>query len=151
MIKIFTYIPELDCFVINPEYKKIANTLNLDELTWIGKYFLLEGDTTRGWIGKTNDKILEKQAIKLEINPADLLSINPEIFQQGQDDSHYSILERKGFWTDVLISLELSADTIFNEAIRVNNERDQKDKKYLSDIEQRIEKIRFVLISNEKS
>jgi len=46
-IKIFDYIPELDCFKINPIYKEIADELGLSEWTevvWIGRLFCMDND-----------------------------------------------------------------------------------------------------------
>jgi len=151
MIKIFNYISELDCFLINPDYKKITEKLNLSEVAWIGRHFLLESSASENWMSKNADEKLAKKAVKLGLKTKELLVISAELFEREKDASFNNILERKGFWTDVLSSLELSADTIFNEAIRVNSQRRKKDEKYLQDIEQRVEEIRYVLISNEKS
>ncbi len=47
MIRIFEYLQELDCFVVNPDYKKNADSLGLtewNEVVWIGR-FLAKGSS----------------------------------------------------------------------------------------------------------
>ncbi len=44
-IKVFDYIEQLDCFVVNKDFKEIADYLGLTEwnpVVWIGRYFFLE-------------------------------------------------------------------------------------------------------------
>lgn len=145
-IKIFKYIDQLDCFVVNPEYKIIADRLGLtewNEVVWIGRYFSLDNDNGEHWFDNWDhrDK-LESKAKALGINYDDLLVIDSDRFKNDFDGPCHSGLERKVFWTDVLKSLELSLDTIINEALKFNNERDKTDEEFITDLEERITEIR---------
>lgn len=149
-IKIFKYLDQLDCFVVNPEYKIIANRLGLtewNEVVWIGRYFSLDNDNGEHWFDnwEIRDK-LEPKAKELGISYEDLLVIDSDRFKNDFDGPSHSGQERKAFWTDVLKSLELSLDTIINEAIKFNNERDKTDEEFISDIEERITEIRKRLL-----
>lgn len=54
----------------------------------------------------------------------------------------HDAVQRKRFWTDVLRSLELSYETLFDEARKVNTRiKDVVPEEYLPDLEDRIEKI----------
>lgn len=88
--KIFKYIPSLDCFVVEPKFKGIAEKLGLREWS--------------------------------------------EVVCHTQK-------ERKQFWTDVLKSLELSYETIFNEARKFNKRRKKNDHDYIKDLEKRIKEV----------
>ena len=73
----------------------------------------------------------------------DLLIIDPERFQNGKDGLCHSPDVRKRFWTDVLSSLELSYDLLFDEARTVNQERLRfMPDEYIHDLEARIEALR---------
>jgi hypothetical protein len=85
-LKVFDYIADLDCFVVNGQYRQIADELGLSEwnpVVWIGR-----------------------------------------------------------FWTDVLKSLELSYDLLFEEARRFNAGRlEYLPDDYIEDLEERIKRI----------
>lgn len=143
-IKVFHYIEQLDCFVVNPEYKVIADKLGVsewNEVVWIGRYFMFDNDFGEHWFDNwaLRDK-LEKKAEALGIAYDDLLVLDPDRFKMG--DGLHSDSERMQFWTDVLKSLQLSLDTIINEAIRFNEKRDKADEGYIADMESRIAEIR---------
>ncbi len=145
-IKIFQYVEQLDCFVVDPEYKTIANKLGLNEwneVVWIGRYFSLDNDNGEHWFDnwELRDK-LQNTAAGLGIEYDDLLIIDPSRFANGFDGPCHTENERKTFWTDVLKSLELSLDTIVSEAIKLNAELDESDDEYITDLEARINEVK---------
>lgn len=145
-IKIFKYINEVNCFIVNPEYKIIADRLGLtewNEVVWIGRYFLLDNDIGEHWFDNWElREQLEAKAKVLGIECDDLLVIDPNHFKNDFDGPCHTNEERERFWTDVLRCLELSLDTIINEAIKFNNERDKTDEEYILDLDSRIIEIK---------
>ncbi|MDO7876653.1 hypothetical protein Q5H93_18045, partial [Hymenobacter sp. ASUV-10] len=79
-----------------------------------------------------------EQAAALGLDETELLIIDPERFENGKDGPCHSAEERALFWRDVLISLQLSNETLFCEARRHNNEREESDEDFLPDLETRI-------------
>jgi hypothetical protein len=145
-IKIFKYIDQLDCFVVDPNYKIIADTLGLtewNEVVWIGRYFSMDNDNGEHWFDNWSerDKLSEK-AKHFGIEYDNLLVIDPDRFKNGFDGSCHTDTERRKFWTDVLKSLELSIDTIVDEAVKFNNERDKTDEEFITDLDNRITEIK---------
>lgn len=145
-VRIFKYIEELDCFVVNPVYKELANRLGLtewNEVVWIGRYFSLDNDTGEHWFDnwELRNKI-SSQSNSLGIELDDLLIVDPTKFKNGLDGPVHSEFERKRFWTDVLKSLELSLETIFSEAEKLNSERMKSDDDYIHELATRINEIR---------
>lgn len=141
-MKIFKYIDKLDCFIVNPNYKEIANNLGLNEwneVVWIGRYFSMDNDNGEHWFDNwlERDKI-EKEAEKLGIKYYDLLIIDSNRFKNNAEGPCHTSEERKMFWTDVLKSLDLSFEVIFNEARKFNLERDKDDDEYISNLEKKI-------------
>jgi hypothetical protein len=83
-VKIFEYINQLDCFIVNPNYKVLADKLGLtewNEVVWIGRYFLMDNDNGEHWFDNWNDrdKIAEKAKL-LGIDYNNLLVISPDSF-----------------------------------------------------------------------
>jgi hypothetical protein len=145
-IKIFKYIDQLDCFIVNPAYKKIADRLGLtewNEVVWIGRYFSLDNDNGEHWFDNWDlkDKVEEK-AKKLGLNYDELLILDPDRFKNSSDGPCHSDIERKRFWTDVLKSLELSIETIVGEAQKFNNDREKTEEKYIADLDERISEVK---------
>lgn len=145
-IKIFKYIDHLDCFVIDPRYKSIAGQLGLNEwheAVWIGRYFLLDNDFGEHWFDNWKERgEVEKKAKELGFAPHELMIINPEKFQNGQDGPCHTAEERRMFWRDVLDSLELSFKTIVSEAVRANYKREMTDPDFINDLDERIHKLK---------
>jgi len=144
-MKIFKYIKELDCFVVNPEYKVIADQLGLtewNEVVWIGRFFTLDNDYGEHWFDnwEERDKLQEK-AVSMGIKYDDLLVINPDRFKNNADGPCHTPAERKRFWTDVLKSLDLSLETIISEAIKLNDENRKAGEDYIAELNTIIEKI----------
>ncbi|GAL84753.1 hypothetical protein Cyan7822_6648 [Sporocytophaga myxococcoides] len=145
-VKIFNYLPEIDSFVIDPLYKEISGRLGLrewNEVVWIGRYFCMDNDFGEHWFDnwEERDKV-ESKARTLGIEYDDLFVIDPSRFKDSRDGPCHTDLERKNFWTDVLMSLELNMETIFSEARKYNSERDLKDDGYIENLELIIEEIR---------
>ena len=146
MVAVFKYVEELDCFIVNSDYKKIVDFIGLTEwheTVWIGKYFLLDNDFGEHWFDNWDlrDSIGDK-AKMLGFNHDDLLIIDPIRFKDDKDGPCHTDSERKNFWTDVLKSLKLSYETIFSEARKENNTRDEDDEEYVIDLEERIEALK---------
>ncbi|RZK04255.1 MAG: hypothetical protein EOO46_16995 [Flavobacterium sp.] len=140
-IKIFKYIVELDCFIVNPNYKVIADKLGLsewNEVVWIGRYFMLDNDYGEHWFDnwELRDE-LKKKALSLNLvfDYENSLIIDPSRFENKIDGPCHSDVERKNFWTDVLKSLELSFETIFREARKFNFEREKDEEEFIPNLE----------------
>jgi len=146
MIKVFDYIEEIDAFVVTRQYKRIAETLGLkewNEVAWVGRFFFLDNDYGEHWFDNwiLRDRV-EVRANELGIKLDDLLIIDPERFKNDKDGPCHSKEYRKRFWTDVLISLHLSVETLANEAKMMNKGRNENDPDYVSDLDRKIEEIR---------
>jgi hypothetical protein len=142
-VRIFRYLPALDAFLVTPEYWALAECLGLTEwhpAVWIGRLFTLDNDYGEHWFDNWDEREEKAaQAQALGIAPEDLLIINPARFQDGKDGPCHPPEMRKRFWTDVLISLELSYDLLFAEA-RLQNDRVKEllPEEYIEDLEARI-------------
>lgn len=149
MIKVFKYLDELNCFVVDPHYKKIADYLGLtewNEVVWIGRFFILDNDYGEHWFDNWElRRSLEARASELGLDSNELLILDPDRFKNGVDGPRHTSEQRISFWKDVLLSLQLSHETLFNEARKLNREREKSEPKdYISDLEQRI-----ITIQNE--
>ena len=143
MIKIFNYLENLDCFTINPDYKRIAHTLGLAEwndVVWIGRFFLLDNDYGEHWFDNWDlREELEPKASELGLDTSELFVLDADRFKNDKDGPCHSPEERVLFWKDVLISLHLSYEILFQEARKVNQERRLSDSEdYISDLEEKI-------------
>lgn len=145
-IRIFRYIDDLDCFVVDDTYRQIADSLGLFEwnpVVWIGRLFFLDNDYGEHWFDtwELREQLIpeaEKRGIPYE----DLMVIDPERFKNDEDGPCHPANMRKRFWTDVLKSLELSYDLLFEEARSFNRDNQaQFPEYYIEDLEQRIETI----------
>lgn len=143
MVKVFKYIEELDAFVVDPEYRIIARQLGLmewSEVVWIGRYFLMDNDLGEHWFD--NWELRERVAEKIDslgLDEQEVFLIDPDRFQDGRDGPCHSDEDRKSFWKDVLISLQLSMDTLIREARTQNEARRLNDlEEYIPDLEERI-------------
>ncbi|MGB3779974.1 MAG: hypothetical protein WA960_16545 [Tunicatimonas sp.] len=146
MIRVFDYLPELDAFLITPEFQAIANKLGLTEwheAVWIGRYLTLDNDL--GEHVFDNWELREERQAKAEamgIESDYLMIIDPARFQDGKDGPCHTDAERKRFWTDVLRFLHLSPETIIAEARKVNEQRRQSGwDEVIDDLEERIAEV----------
>ena len=148
MIRIFKHLPEIDAFVVTEEYREIADTLGLSEwhpAVWIGRLFILDNDFGEHWFDNWDAR--EERGLTEEH-----LVIDPSRFKDGRDGPCHSDEFRKRFWTDVLKSLELSLDLLFDEARRNNEQMREFQQKYpgsddggyevIADLEERIARLR---------
>jgi hypothetical protein len=123
-IRVFRYIEELDAFLPTECYHRIAAELGLAEWTpvvWIGRLFFLDNDYGEHW--HDNWEAREERRERAEaigIDPYDLLILDPERMQNGVDGPCHSVEQRKRFWTDVMRSLALGEETLFEEARAAN-------------------------------
>ena len=143
MIKVFEYRVDLHCFVVTPEYKKIADHLGLsewNEVVWIGRYFALDNDYGEHWFDNWDlRELISEKATSAGLDETDLFIIDAERFKNDYDGPCHTEDERKLFWTDVLMSLSLSLGTIAREARKLNEERRMHDEEeYIPDLELRI-------------
>ncbi len=146
-MKIFNYIEELDCFIVNPEYMLVADKLGLsewNEVVWIGRYFTLDNDYGEHWFDNwTQRELLESKAKLLGFDSNELLILDPNRFKNGYDGPCHNDEQINRFWTDVLKSLDLSLETIFEEAIKFNNEREKDDEEYILYLDDIINEIKM--------
>jgi hypothetical protein len=146
-LKIFQYVEELDCFVVTDEYREAADYLGLVEwnpVVWIGRLFTLDNDYGEHWFD--NWDLREEKRIKAEqlgIAYDELMIIAPDRFKNDRDGPCHTSELRKKFWTDVLKSLELSYELLFEEA-RVSNEGLKKilPEEYIENLEDRIAELK---------
>lgn len=142
-IRIFEYLPDLDAFVVTDQYRRIADSLGLTEwhpAVWIGRLFIMDNDLGEHWFDNWDErKPLAARAAELGIEVDQLLVVDPDRFADGRDGPCHEPVFRKCFWTDVLRSLELSADLLFEEA-RLMNARMERfcPDEFIPDLEERI-------------
>jgi hypothetical protein len=142
-VRVFQYIDRLDAFVVTDEYRYLADQLGLMEwhpVVWIGRLFALDNDYGEHWFDNWEERAaLEDDAQKLGIASDQLMIVVPDRFKNDADGPCHTPAFRKQFWTDVLKSLALSYDTLFEEA-RQNNTiiKEYLPDEYIEDLEARI-------------
>ena len=84
------------------------------------------------------------KALRIDLNAEELMIVVPSRFKDGRDGPCHSDDFRKRFWTDVLKSLELSPDLLFDEARRMNEVRKRfpLGDDVIMDLEERIARTR---------
>jgi hypothetical protein len=115
-IKVFRYVDEADAFLATAEYREIADTLGLAEwnpVVWIGRLFILDNDYGEHWFD--NWELREERGLSEEY-----LIVDPARFKNDKAGPCNPPELRKHFWTDVLKSLELSLDLLFEKARQAN-------------------------------
>lgn len=130
-IKPFRYIPELDCFVVTPEFSVVIGKLGLMEwssVVWMGRLFARDNDFGEHWFDNWDERsALELKAADLGIDSDTLMIIVPQRFSDGTDGrtrrQNFEEIKadgpchtpelRKMFWRDVLKSLEISYEFLF--------------------------------------
>ena len=152
-IQIFNYVKALDAFLVTPEFTAISEQLGLAEWTpvvWIGRLFFLDNDYGEHWFDNWDEReALEARAEELGISDFDLMIVVPDRFQDGKDGPCHTDSTRKLFWTDVLKSLTLSYELLFEQARQNNQQMKEMKEKYpnfppdmfLPDLEDRISEI----------
>ena len=142
-LKVFRYLPELDCFVVEDEFKKICDYLGVTEwhsTVWLGRLFILDNDLGEHWFDNWDEREAhEEKAAQLGYDSSELLFIAPSRMQDGSDGPCHTDAFRKRFWTDVLSSLTLSLDLLFDEARQANAiGGPTEDPDWITDLEERI-------------
>lgn len=148
-VRVFRYIPEVDAFDVTPEYRQLAELLGLSEwndVVWIGRLFRMDNDIGEHWFDNWDDR--EKRQPLAERNGLDantLFIINPNNFADGADGPCHTPEIRGRFWHDVLSSLELSVDLLFDKARELHRELERRSaiepdlrEDYIPDLETRI-------------
>lgn len=117
-IKVFEYCPDTKgwhTFLLTEEYKEIAEKLNLYEdkcpVRWIGRLFAFDQDYGKLWFENWTARETFREENKKEYYP-----VNPDRFCDGDNGPCHHSKHRENFWRDVLESLHLSLDTLFEEA-----------------------------------
>jgi len=155
-VQVFTYIEQLDAFVVTDQYRDLADRLGLTEwhpVVWIGRLFTLDNDYGEHWFDNWDEReALADAARKLGIASEELMIIVPERLKNDADGPCHPPMFRKQFWTDVLKSLALSYDTLFEQA-RLCNARLQTvlPEAYIADLEERIAAIRASVRDTDRS
>jgi hypothetical protein len=153
-VRVFEYVPELDAFRIADEYQRLADYLGLTEwhaAVWIGRLFMLDGDYGEHWFDNWDARAaIAVRAEALGIDPYDLMFVEPEWFFGGRDGPCHPPELRKRFWTDVLQSLELSYELLFDVARQMNAEtKEVVPEEYIEDLEERIRQVQASLGETE--
>lgn len=146
-IRVFKYIAELDAFVITEEYKRLATELELTEwheAVWIGRLFHTDNDVGEHWFDNWDEReVIQAKATELGYDESELMIIVPERFfdENVKDGPCFSAEIRKAFWTDVLKSLELSYELLFEVAryeAKRHHSKGKEPVEKLKDLEKRI-------------
>ena len=105
--------------------------------------FVLDNDYGEHWFDNWDAReALELRAQALGYEADDLMIVDPDRFQNGQDGPCHNPEFRQRFWTDVLSSLTLSLELLFDEA-RSSNERIREvlPDEHITDLEERIREV----------
>lgn len=149
-VRVFRYIAELDAFVVTDQFERLSDYLGLTEwnrVVWIGRLFTLDNDYGEHWFDNwdAREGAIER-AQELGIEPHRLMFIDPDWFAKGDDGPCNTPEMRKRFWTDVLKSLELSYDLLFDKAREMNaTTKKVAPEEYIADLERRIRRIEKAL------
>jgi hypothetical protein len=146
-VRVFAYIAQLDAFVVTDQYRTLADRLGLTEwhpVVWIGRLFTLDNDYGEHWFDNWDEReALADAARQLGIASEELMIIVPDRLKNDTDGPCHTATFRKQFWTDVLQSLELSYDTLFDKARQYNaSTKTIFPEAYIPDLEERIAAIR---------
>ena len=149
-IRVFRYVEELEAFLVTEEFSQLADRLGLTEwhpVVWIGRLFTLDNDVGEHWFDNWDEReTLEAKANELGIDTHDLMVIAPNRMADGRDGPCHPPELRKAFWREVLKSLELSYELLFEKA-RLDNTRMKElhPEDQIEDLEERISKIKTEL------
>ena len=152
-VRVFKYIDQLDAFVVTDEYRHLADQLGLTEwnpVVWIGRLFTLDNDYGEHWFDNWDERAaLEGKAQKLGIASEQLMILVPDRFKNDDDGPCHPPAFRKQFWTDVLKSLELSYETLFEKARQCNAfAKESLPDEFIEDLEERIATLRTSVCNN---
>ena len=156
-IKVFDYIEDLDAFLVRLEFTALSERLGLTEwspVVWIGRLFMLDNDYGEHWFDNWDEReVLEERAAVLGIASYDLMVVLPSRITNSDDGPCNSSEVRKAFWTDVLKSLTLSYELIFEKARHNNSQMADLVARYpdlpvevIANLEERIAEIKATLV-----
>jgi hypothetical protein len=121
---VFRYLPDVDAFDVTPEYRALADLLGLAEwnpVVWIGRLFTLDNDVGEHWFDNWDAREARRAVAEHHgLDANNLLIVDPDRFQNGVDGPCNTPEFRARFWHDVLVSLELSPDLLFDKAREMN-------------------------------
>ena len=124
LVRIFRYVPDVDAFEVTPGYRELADTLGISEwnpVVWIGRLFSMDNDFGEHWFDNWDAREERRPlAERHGLDANTLLIVDPERFQDGRDGPCNTAELRRRFWTDVLRSLELSSEFLFDKARDAN-------------------------------
>ncbi len=166
-MKIFDYRPDIssDTFVATKDYSRIARILHMDHVlaTWIGELFALDKSQGVNWFSNwcIQDKLGE-ELLKRHESPADGEAFNRLLQERYKVRSYKDVVilnlsDNYGkvddsefyrrFWIELLDSLHLRLETIFDEARTLNDRAERCAKHYGDpfkpvDLESRISRIK---------
>lgn len=114
----------------------------------------MDNDVGEHWFDNWDERdALEAKAKRLGIYEDHLMIIRPSKFADGRDGPCHTPEFRKHFWTDVLRSLELSHELLFQEARLFNVQAKHRLEQgrpfsddYIADLEDRIARIEAGLL-----
>lgn len=143
-MRIFRHVEALDCLVLTPEYSQLAELLEIagwESYAWIGRLFTLDNDYGEHWFDNEDEQDeREEAAERLGLDPEELLVVDPERFANGSDGPCNTPEFRKRFWTEVLVSLDLSEDLIVDKALAWH--RQYSDSFLVEELEKRVADMR---------
>jgi len=149
---VFDYIEELDAFIVNKEFDKVAAFLGIREwhsAVWIGRFFTLDSDYGEHWFDNWElREERQQQAEKMGIDSEELMIIDPSRFKMkdyGGDGPCHSDEQIKLFWTDVLKNLKVSLALMAEEARKNKRQLEElgltDDPDYIPKLESRIQRL----------
>ena len=90
-LKVFRYLAELDCFVVEQEFQRICDYLDVTEwhaAVWIGRLFTLDNDFGEHWFDNWDEReALEEKARTLGYDSSELFIIVPARMKDGDRKS----------------------------------------------------------------
>ncbi len=126
-VKAFEYDERVDGFVVGGLFEKISDELGLTEwspVIWIGRLFANDNDFGEHWFDNWDERSeREGTASEFGVETGKLLIVKPERFADGRDGPCNTPEFRQRFWTDVLDSLSLSPELLFDKAREFNERR----------------------------
>ena len=120
-MRVFNHRPDLDSFEVTPEFLEVARDLGLEEwhaAVFIGRSFAMDNDFGEHWFDNWDARDTKRETAERQGVDADqLLLIDPARFCHGRNGPCHPAPLRALFWRDVLLSLDLSPELLFAEAL----------------------------------
>jgi hypothetical protein len=120
-MKVFVFHPQLQAFTYSPEYKNLAILLELgwEARAWMGRLFAMDNDFGEHWLD--SDEFVEDirdaaEALGLDPDVVVLMRVDPRRMVDGSDGPCNSDEFRQRFWNEVMASLDLSPELVYQMA-----------------------------------